>query len=184
MRAADLDILFVPGLGGSGPDHWQSRWEEKLSTAKRVEQDDWSRLAVEPWRQRLVQRVAKARRPVVLVAHSAGVAAVAHAAAHFPPGVVRGAFLVAPPSRRAMQELAACEADFADVPDAPLPFPALLVASQTDPYSSFTEAEAFAAAWGAELADAGDSGHINADSGHGPWPEGLMRFAGFLKQLG
>jgi len=36
---------------------------------------------------------------------------------------------------------------------------------------------------GAELIDAGFSGHINSESGHGPWPEGLMRFAGFLKTL-
>ena len=33
------------------------------------------------------------------------------------------------------------------------------------------------------LADAGLSGHINAASGHGPWPEGLMRLAGFMKTL-
>lgn len=184
MRAADLDILFVPGLGGSGPDHWQTRWEEKLSTGARVTQDDWSRLAMAPWRDRLVERVAQARRPVVLVGHSAGVTAIAHAAAHLPAGVVRGAFLVAPPSRRALQALDTCAPDFAAVPEAPLPFPALLIASQTDPYSSAAEAEAFARAWGAEFADAGDSGHINAESGHGPWPEGLMRFAGFLKQLG
>ncbi|MBS7704169.1 RBBP9/YdeN family alpha/beta hydrolase [Chelatococcus asaccharovorans] len=184
MRAADLDILFVPGLDGSGPDHWQTRWEEKLSTGARVEQDDWSRLALSPWRERLVERVAGATRPVVLVAHSAGVAAVAHAAPHLPAGVVKGAFLVSPPSRRVLRDLNACAADFADVPDIALPFPALLVASRTDPYASFAEAEAYARAWGAELADAGDSGHINAESGHGPWPEGLMRFAGFLKQLG
>ncbi|MFW8585524.1 alpha/beta hydrolase [Rhizobium beringeri] len=31
--------------------------------------------------------------------------------------------------------------------------------------------------------DAGESGHINADSGHGPWPEGTMVFAQFLGRL-
>jgi hypothetical protein len=30
------------------------------------------------------------------------------------------------------------------------------------------------------LIDAGESGHINAESGHGPWPEGIMVFAHFL----
>jgi predicted alpha/beta hydrolase family esterase len=35
----------------------------------------------------------------------------------------------------------------------------------------------------AAIVDAGDAGHVNTESGHGPWPEGLMRFAGFLKQL-
>jgi predicted alpha/beta hydrolase family esterase len=33
------------------------------------------------------------------------------------------------------------------------------------------------------LIDAGEAGHINADSGHGPWPEGTMVFAKFLSQL-
>jgi hypothetical protein len=27
--------------------------------------------------------------------------------------------------------------------------------------------------WGAALVDLGDAGHVNADSGFGPWPEGL-----------
>ena len=40
-----------------------------------------------------------------------------------------------------------------------------------------------AKAWNVELVDAGASGHLNDESGHGPWPEGLMRFAGFLKSL-
>ena len=42
MRAADADILIVPGLHDSEPDHWQSRWQQKLSTARRVAQQDWS----------------------------------------------------------------------------------------------------------------------------------------------
>ena len=28
------------------------------------------------------------------------------------------------------------------------------------------------------------AGHINAASGHGPWPEGALQFGMFLKQLG
>ena len=33
------------------------------------------------------------------------------------------------------------------------------------------------------LIDAGEAGHINADSGFGPWPEGSMAFAKFLTGL-
>jgi len=58
-----------------------------------------------------------------------------------------------------------------------------VIASRDDPYALYEASEAFAAALGAELADAGLSGHINSESGHGPWPEGLMRFAAFLKTL-
>jgi predicted alpha/beta hydrolase family esterase len=58
-----------------------------------------------------------------------------------------------------------------------------VIASRNDPFASFAESEALARTLSAELIDAGFSGHINSESGHGPWPEGLLRFAGFLKTL-
>ena len=30
---------------------------------------------------------------------------------------------------------------------------------------------------------AGNAGHINAASGHGPWPEGLLMFGELMKRL-
>ena len=64
-----------------------------------------------------------------------------------------------------------------------LPFPSVLVASRDDPYSSLADSEALARQWGAQLLDAGSAGHLNAESGHGPWPEGLLQFAAFMKRL-
>ena len=93
MRTADCDIVVVPGYTDSGPDHSQTRWQRKLSTARRVEQGDWDRPVREAWIARLVETVARCRRPVVLVAHSLGVIAVAHAAASLRE--VRGASLAA-----------------------------------------------------------------------------------------
>jgi uncharacterized protein len=49
MRTSDADLLIIPGLGGSGPDHWQTRWQQKLSTARRVEQSDWERPQRDAW---------------------------------------------------------------------------------------------------------------------------------------
>ena len=72
---------------------------------------------------------------------------------------------------------------FAPLPRDPLPFPSLLITSRTDPYCAYDRAEDFSYTWGAALVDAGEAGHLNTESGFGPWPEGLMRFAGFLKQL-
>ncbi|MGD0720929.1 MAG: alpha/beta hydrolase [Roseiarcus sp.] len=43
MRTADLDLLFLAGLGGSGPDHLQSRWRPRLTTARLVDEADWDR---------------------------------------------------------------------------------------------------------------------------------------------
>jgi uncharacterized protein len=184
MRSADCDILMVPGLGGSGPDHWQSRWEGRLSTASRVEQADWERPERAAWTAAVAEAVSRATRPVVLVAHSLGAVTCAHAAPALPPGRVRGAFLVAPPD---VDDPMMAEAErvrgFAPLPMHVLSFPALLVASRDNPYCAYARSEEVARAWGATLVDAGMSGHINAASGHGPWPEGLMRFAGFLKTL-
>ncbi|MGP8232255.1 MAG: RBBP9/YdeN family alpha/beta hydrolase [Methylovirgula sp.] len=182
MRTSDADILIIPGLGGSGPDHWQSRWEAKLSTARRVVQKDWDRPQLIDWRNAIAAAVAEAERPVVLVAHSLGALAAADVAAEL-GDKIKGGFLVAPPSLRSIGEIDAIDPRFADVSLAALPFPSVLVASRDDPYASFAESEDFARAWQAEIADAGNAGHINAASGHGPWPEGLMRLAGFLKNL-
>lgn len=181
MRSSDADILIIPGLGGSGPDHWQTRWEQKLSTARRVVQDDWERPRLEAWRVRIIEEVLAATRPVVLVAHSLGVLASVHAAPLL-AGRVRGGFLVAPPSLEGFAATEVVDPAFFS-PPGPLAFPALIIASRDDPYGSYEASEALARALGAELADAGASGHINAESGHGPWPEGLMRLAGFLGTL-
>jgi len=180
MRTSDLDIFLIPGLGDSGPDHWQSRWEAKLPTARRVVQDDWSTPRLVDWEARIVAAVERATRPAVLVAHSLGALAAAHAAPKVAPWV-KGAFLVAPPSIHSPALTAIDRAFFGEL--RPLTFPGVVVAGQDDPHSSLAAARAFADRLGAEFSDAGASGHINAESGHGPWPEGLMRFAGFLRAL-
>jgi predicted alpha/beta hydrolase family esterase len=182
MRTSDVDILIVPGLNGSGPDHWQSRWEAKLSTAQRVRQADWDRPRRDAWASGLIEAVAAATRPVVLVAHSLGVVAVVHAAPEL-SGKVAGAFLVAPPDEAALAVLPEVDPAFAPIPRAPLPFPSMLIASADDPHCALAAAEDLSFAWGAAFANAGAAGHINTESGHGPWPEGLMSFATFLKRL-
>ena len=184
MRTADADILIVPGYTNSGEDHWQSRWEAKLPTARRADLGDWNHPNKARWVDNLATAVASCTRPVILVAHSLGVVTVVHAARLFPPNLVRGAFLVGLPDIEENYGIPEIERQFAPIPRDPLPFPSVLVASRSDPHCSYERAEDFSYSWGSALADAGDAGHINTASGHGPWPEGLMRFAGFLKALG
>ena len=183
MRTSEADILIVPGLNGSGPDHWQSRWESKLSTARRIEQADWDRPVLAQWIENIAAAVREATRPVLIVGHSLGVHAVAHAVPLLEPGKVRGAFLVTPPSADRLGEIADIDRAFLPIPTAPLSFPSLLVASRNDPFAEYRQTEDLAWAWGSVIVDAGEAGHINAESGHGPWPEGLMRFAAFLARL-
>jgi uncharacterized protein len=183
VKIADIDILIIPGWTNAGPDHWQTRWETKLRTARRVEQADWETPMLGDWVGRIIDAVARSTRPVVLVAHSCGVSAAVHAAHKLPAGMVAGAFLVAAPDLEASDIWPARDGGFAPVPQTALPFPSVMIASSTDPYCTPERAGAFAAAWGSTLIDAGDAGHLNSASGHGPWPEGLMRFGWFLKQL-
>ncbi len=184
MRTTDVEILLVPGWTGSGRDHWQTRWQAKLTTARRVEQDDWDTVDTAKWTSRLLEAVTLATRPVVLVAHSCGVPTVVHASSRMSPGAVIGAFLVATPSELECAKIPGMDPAFTPFPRDPLPFPSLLVASRTDEHCPYEAAEDLARAWGAVLVDAGESGHLNTASSHGPWPDGALRFGGFLRQLG
>jgi hypothetical protein len=121
------------------------------------------------------------------VAHSLGVLAAVHAAPFLAKGEssgkIKGGFLVAPPSAKVLAGLDALNPAFLTLPGELLPFPTLVISSRNDPFASFADSEALARTLGAKLIDAGFSGHINSDSGHGPWPEGVLRFASFLKTL-
>ena len=134
MRTRDAHILIVPGLGDSGTDHWQSRWQAKLPTARRVIMPSWDKPDPAAWTAAVREAIAADEsRPVVIVAHSLGVIATARAllAAGAPP--VAGAFLVSPPSEEAVKAIDAIDASFVPFPRSRLPCPAVLVGSRTDP---------------------------------------------------
>lgn len=167
-------ILTVPGLGGSGPGHWQSLWEEARTDTIRVELGMWDRPHRNLWVTRLDQAIRRARGPVVLAAHSLGCATVAWWAALAGQAFgrpVAGALLVAPADvdRHATR---AGIAGFGPVPGFPLPFPSIVVASSDDPWVSLPRAHEYARAWGSHFVNAGPVGHINAESGLGWWQEG------------
>ena len=102
-------------------------------------------------------------------------------------GRLAGAFLVAPIDPAADRAPLAIEAGvdlMPPIPMSPLPFPAKLIGSSTDPCCSVEQAQALGLAWGADVSVMAGAGHIDARSGHGPWPEGLLTFGMFLKRLG
>lgn len=169
-------VLILPGWQNSGPEHWQSRWEA-LHGYTRVQQHDWMRPLRGDWMSQLEEAVLAASGPVVLVAHSLGCVLSAAWAAHSGnTHRIQGALLVAPgdPQR---DELRAVLKSWSPVPLQRLPFPSTLVGSHDDPYCSFERAQHFARAWGSDLVDYGNRGHINAESGLGDWPEGQCLLA-------
>lgn len=166
-------VLTVPGLGGSGPAHWQTLWERERPDTVRVELGMWDTPHRNAWVSRLDQAIAQAQAPVILAAHSLGCIAVAWWASLSPQPYgwpVAGALLVAPadvdwPTAREL-------AGFAPTPQQPLPFPSIVIASRDDPWIAIDRARSLAACWGSRFVDAGPAGHLNAASGLGRWPEG------------
>ncbi|MGE8397585.1 MAG: RBBP9/YdeN family alpha/beta hydrolase [Comamonas sp.] len=171
-------IIIVPGWRNSGAAHWQSLWAQSLPHAERVVQDDWLTPKREDWVRTLEAQILSRPEPAIIVAHSLGCIATSHvsaqAAAH-----IQSALLVAPadPERRAHL------ADFAPVPHHRLPYRSVLVASSNDPYCPIRLAGAYARAWGSEFVRLQNAGHINVESGHGPWPLGRALLQSLVQEM-
>lgn len=118
--------------------------------------------------------------PAIVLAHSIGSIATAFAMREAP---VAAAVLVAPadPEREGAPEALR---SFAPVPLQPLPAPALVIASDNDPYCTLERARAFATSWRADFEVIAGGGHINADAGFGEWPEGWQMVGQWLRHHG
>ena len=75
MKASEAEILIVPGHTNSGPEHWQSHWQSKLGSARRVEQADWLKPVREDWVQRVIDEVSAGGCTIVMVTHERDIAA-------------------------------------------------------------------------------------------------------------
>ena len=167
-----LNYLIIPGLGNSGPQHWQTYFETTGSNFKRIVQKEWDAPVCKDW----VETIDKAIKgydlsTVVLIGHSLGCSTIAHWARQFKQKV-KGALLVAPSDVEAPQ-YAFPVRGFAPVPLDKINFPTIVVASADDQWVSLERATQFAGNWGSKLINIGNAGHINAASGHYQWKEGL-----------
>ena len=175
-------ILIVPGFHGSGPGHWQSWFEGQLPEARRIAGIDWEAPILARWAGAVRDAIDRTPGPVWLVAHSFGCLASVVAAADRPERVA-GLMLVAPadPERFSLTGLRVPGDPHAPqslarwIPDRPLALPSVVVASSDDPWVPLPTAARWAERWGSRLDEIGAAGHINVESGHGPWPEGLER---------
>lgn len=158
-------VLVVPGLQNSGPGHWQSRWQQLLPAAQRVQQDDWDTPDLVAWSARLDQLRALDQRPTLFVAHSFGCLATVHSISR-DPAHVAGLLLVAPADPAKFGVVDA-------LPQRPLPCPSTVIASSDDPWMHIVDAALWAGRWGSAFVDLGARGHINTESGLGDWPFGL-----------
>jgi predicted alpha/beta hydrolase family esterase len=178
----EATVLIVPGLRDHVAQHWQTLLEAQLRAAGRPV------VAVPPMgREDLdcAARVAAIERsacgvdgPIVIVAHSGGCVMLAHWAQRTKRRV-RGALLAVPPDfEQAMPEgyptLDALRAGgWLPVPRRRLPFASIVAASRNDPLADYDRVADLARAWGSELVDLGEVGHLNPASGFGAWPRAL-----------
>lgn len=173
------NYLIIPGLGNSGPTHWQTYFEESGKNFTRVQQADWHTPVCDEWIARIEEEVQSFDpATVVLIGHSLGCSSIAHWVKKY-QGKVKGALLVAPSDPEADIYTFPAKG-FAPVPLDRIPFPTIVVASNNDIWVTPERARFFAEHWGSEFIDIGAAGHINADSGHYQWEEGLE----ILKRLG
>jgi len=182
VRAAPVRLLILPGLGGSGPEHWQTAWEACEPRSARVAQRDWDRPELDEWLGNVDAALDAADGPVVLIAHSLACALVAHGARRPGWSRVAAALLVAPADVDSPAHTPLETRGFAPIPERALPFPATVVASRNDPFVDLERARHFAGRWGAVFVDVGAIGHINAASELGDWPEGRRLLAELLSR--
>lgn len=163
-------VLILPGVGNSGPQHWQSLWEQSNSEFERVQQRDWNNPVCKEWGAALEVAAKRAGSSVVVAAHSLACLVVAHWAAqvHAP---IKAALLVAVPDPTG-PNFPIEAIGFTVTPTKLFAFPSVVVASTDDPYGTIEHSSRLSKAWGSHFVNIGACGHINASSGFGAWPEG------------
>ncbi|MEJ5867680.1 alpha/beta hydrolase [Pseudokineococcus sp. 5B2Z-1] len=184
-------MVVAPGLGGSGPSHWQSLWERELAGAVRTAPGSWDEPEPDDWVEALDRAADRAAggvlaagevgaHRVLVVAHSLGCHAAVLWAARAPERVA-GLFCVAPPDRAGRARAGVVGFDHADAVRPGVPV--LLVSSDDDPHTSPSSSASLATAWGAGAVALDGLGHVNADSGLGAWDQGRQLLVAFAAGL-
>lgn len=179
-------IFFIPGFHGSGTGHWQTWLQNRLPDSDVLRDVDWEFPELSSWTDQAHGQLAALGGPALIVAHSFGCLVAAVVAAEL-PGSVAGIIFVAPanPDRFAaagglrnirFDGTPQSVRSAADILPERLPsrIPTALLASENDPWLDFSNALVIARRWNSHLVDLGEAGHVNAESGYGPWP-GLLR---------
>lgn len=174
-------LVFVPGIGNSGPGHWQSGWEGLFAGSVRISPASWTEPTLDDWIG-AIERVADGgEKGAVFVCHSLGCLAFLHwAATTAKPW--QGAFLVGIPDARG-PNFPAAAAGFEFLDTRVLTRPVLALASSDDPYDPKGLGVALAQRAGGAVIGLGARGHVNEASGLGDWQEGQALFTAFLTGL-
>lgn len=167
-----INYIIIPGLGNSGPEHWQTYFEKSGNNFYRINQKEWDAPVCNDWLETINGELNKFDlNNLILIGHSLGCATIAHWAKKYRK-IIKGALLVAPSDLESPAYTFPAKG-FEPIPLEKINFKTIVVASSNDPWVSFERAMYFAERWGSEFIGIGDAGHINTASGYGKWDEGL-----------
>jgi uncharacterized protein len=174
------NYFIIPGLGNSGPEHWQTYFEKSGKNFQRINQQDWKSPNCIDWIRTIDNVLLNYDlSKIILIGHSLGCAAIVHwASLH--NKVIKGVLLVAPSDLETPQYKIFPAKGFSPIPKQKINFKTIVVASSDDIWVSIDRAKYFADCWGSEFINIGKAGHINAESGYGQWIKGLE----ILKTIG
>jgi predicted alpha/beta hydrolase family esterase len=160
--------LLVPGLDGGGSGHWLSWFLTALPKTVRAVQQEYDSTDLSDWASAVRWQMDRISDRVWIIAHGFGCLAAVRAAADMSDRV-EGAMLVGPfdPDNLRLAWL---------LPEEPLGFPAVIVASTNDPHMRLAKAAFWANFWSCEFVNVGRAGGIDPASGYGPWEAGLTIF--------
>lgn len=166
------NYLIVPGLGNSGPEHWQTYFQNSGDNFFKVEQQEWDAPICEQWIETIDKKVLEFNlSSIVLIGHSLGCSTIAHWATKY-NRQIKGALFVAP-SDLESPKYTFPATGFAPIPLNKIKFKTIVVASADDIWVTPDRAKYFADNWGSEFINIGNAGHINVSSGFTTWDKGL-----------
>jgi len=169
--------FILPGLNNSGPEHWQTHWENDYGFT-RIQQHNWDYPVAGNWLQTIEKTLSAYNyTDIVLIGHSLACCTIVKWAQQY-QHTIKAALLVAPSDTEAASYPPGTTG-FTPMPVFTLPFKSMVIASSNDAYVTLQRSTHFATSWGSKLINAGPLGHINAASGIGHWPQGYS----FLQQL-
>ncbi len=165
-------VLLVHGWGGSDAPHWQSWLAAELARdygcVSFLKLSDFEFPNKKIWKQELLKEL-DSFNPTIVICHSLANTLWFHLCNEGQIADVEKLFIVAPPSLTS--QIGELDDFFpVEVPKNLHAKEAILVCSTNDPYMGLQEAESLQKALGVEMKILKDAGHINADSGFGPWP--------------
>lgn len=172
-------VFNLPGLYNSGPQHWQTYWENEYGF-KRIEQSNWEEPICDDWIKTIDDAISLyPPDQVILIGHSLACCTIVKWAEKY-KRIIKGTLLVAPSDTEA-PNYPGGTIGFTPMPSFKLPFPSITITSSNDEYVSLERARLFAKNWGSELVVTGALGHINSASKLGNWPEGYELLKKLMK---